>query len=206
LELIHALLHLDQFLNTIIVQYGASIYAILFAIVFSETAILALFFLPGDPLLFISGALAATGAIKFWVLIGLLFIAAVLGSNLNYWLGNLIGKKVLTHDYKWLNRHALDSTNTFYERHGAVTFLVSLFIPICRTFAPFIAGFSNMTYRKFQLFSTVGAALWVLVLISGGYFFGNIPIIRNHLNVIVLLGVGLGLAIPLVNAVVRYIK
>ena len=206
LELIHAILHLDQFLNTVVAQYGVAIYLMLFAIVFGETAILMLFFLPGDPLLFISGALSATGEIHFPTVILVLFVAAVVGSNLNYWLGSLLGKKMLDNNYKWLNRSALESTHVFYEKHGATTFLVSLFIPICRTFAPFIAGFTKMTYRKFQLYSTAGAAIWVLTLISFGYFFGNIPFIREHLNTIVLLGVGLGVGVPLIHSFFRYAK
>lgn len=178
----------------------------LFAIVFGETAILVLFFLPGDPLIFISGALSATGEIHFSVVALILFLAAVMGSNLNYWLGNLLGKKMLQNNNKWVNRSALDSTHAFYEKHGSVTFLVSLFIPICRTFAPFIAGFTNMTYRKFQLYTIAGAALWVLTLISCGYFFGNIPLIREHLNILVLLGIGVGIGVPLLNSSIIYAK
>jgi membrane-associated protein len=206
LELIHAILHLDQFLNIAVGQYGVAIYLILFAIVFSETAILMLFFLPGDPLIFISGALSATGEIHYSIVILVLFLAAVFGSNLNYWLGGLLGKKMLENNYKWLNRSALETTHGFYEKHGAITFLVSLFIPIYRTFAPFIAGFTEMTYRKFQFYSTAGAAIWVLTLTSLGYFFGNIPFIRQHLNTIVLLGVGFGVGVPLIHSLFRYTK
>ncbi|WP_217234089.1 VTT domain-containing protein [Methylovorus sp. MM2] len=206
LQLTHAALHLDQFLNAIITQYGMAIYAVLFVIVVCETAVLVLFFLPGDPLIFISGALCATGAINFWITAALICLAGIIGSNINYWLGNTLGKKIALNDYPWLNRSSLNSAHIFYEKHGAVTFIVSLFIPVIRTFAPFIAGLSNMTYRKFQLFSTAGAALWTITLISAGYFFGNIPVIRDHLNMIVLLGVGLGVAIPLLSGGLRYIK
>jgi len=187
-------------------QYGSLVYALLFAIVFCETAFLVLFFLPGDPLLFISGALCATGAMNIWILMVLLFTAAVAGSIVNYWLGNAIGQRVFVRDYKWLNREALEKTHAFYEKHGGITFLLSPFIAVVRTFAPFVAGVSAMTFRKFQLFVVAGAALWVITLVSSGYFFGNIPVIRDHLNSIVLLGVGLGLGIPMLNWLWKFSK
>lgn len=199
-------MHLDQFLNTVIVQHGSLIYAVLFAMVFCETALLVLFFLPGNPLLFIGGALCATGAMNIWILMGLLFIAAVIGSSLNYWFGNAIGQRVFVRDYKWLNRDALKTTHAFYEKYGGITFLVFLFIPIVRTFAPFVAGVSTMTFKKFQLFSIVGVTAWVVTLVPSGYFFGNIPVIRDHLNIIVLLGVGLGVGIPMLGWLWKHSK
>jgi len=206
LSLLQTILHLDQYLHIVIMQYGSLVYALLFAIVFCETALLVLFFLPGDPLLFISGALCATGAMNIWILMVLLFTAAVAGSIVNYWLGNAIGQRVFVRDYKWLNREALEKTHAFYEKHGGITFLLSPFIAVVRTFAPFVAGVSAMTFRKFQLFVVAGAALWVITLVSSGYFFGNIPVIRDHLNSIVLLGVGLGLGIPLLNWLWKFSK
>jgi len=206
LSLLQTILHLDQYLHIVIMQYGSLVYALLFAIVFCETAFLVLFFLPGDPLLFISGALCATGAMNIWILMVLLFTAAVAGSIVNYWLGNAIGQRVFVRDYKWLNREALEKTHAFYEKHGGITFLLSPFIAVVRTFAPFVAGVSAMTFRKFQLFVVAGAALWVITLVSSGYFFGNIPVIRDHLNSIVLLGVGLGLGIPMLNWLWKFSK
>jgi len=206
LQLFQAALHLDQYLHIVIMQYGSLVYALLFAIVFCETALLVLFFLPGDPLLFISGALCATGAMNIWILMVLLFTAAVTGSTVNYWLGNAIGQKVYMQDYKWLNREALEKTHAFYEKHGGITFLVSPFIAVVRTFAPFVAGVSAMTFRKFQIFVIAGVALWVITLVSSGYFFGNIPVIRDHLNSIVLLGVGLGVGIPMLNWLWKFSK
>ena len=206
MSLLQTILHLDQYLHIVIMQYGSLVYALLFAIVFCETAFLVLFFLPGDPLLFISGALCATGAMNIWILMVLLFIAAVAGSIVNYWLGNAIGQRVFVRDYKWLNREALEKTHAFYEKHGGITFLLSPFIAVVRTFAPFVAGVSAMTFRKFQLFVVAGAALWVITLVSSGYFFGNIPVIRDHLNSIVLLGVGLGLGIPMLNWLWKFSK
>ena len=206
MSLLQTILHLDQYLHIVIMQYGSLVYALLFAIVFCETALLVLFFLPGDPLLFISGALCATGAMNIWILMLLLFTAAVIGSIVNYWLGNAIGQKVFVRDYKWLNREALEKTHAFYEKHGGITFLLSPFIAVVRTFAPFVAGVSAMTFRKFQLFVIAGVALWVITLVSSGYFFGNIPVIRDHLNSIVLLGVGLGVGIPMLNWLWKFSK
>lgn len=185
-------LHFDQYLGDITTQYGAMIYLVLFAIVFLEMAIVPLFFLPGDPLLFIGGAFCATGAMNIGILMILLFVAAVSGSTANYWIGIAIGRKVFAKNYKLLNRAALQKTHTFYETHGGATFIMSPFIAVVRTFAPFIAGVSKMTFSKFMAFNAAGGAIWVISLVGGGYFFGNIPFIRQHLNDIVLLGIGVG--------------
>jgi membrane-associated protein len=183
-------LHVDKYLGTVIEQYGTMVYWVLFAIVFCETGLVVLPFLPGDTLLFIGGAFCATGALNEWLLIVLLIIAAVGGNTLNYWIGSMLGHKVFTHDYKWLDKAALRKTHAFYESHGGKTIILARFVPIVRTFAPFVAGISDMTFVKFQVFNIAGAALWVVGLVAGGYFFGNIPVIRDHLNTIVLLGVG----------------
>jgi membrane-associated protein len=183
-------LHVDKYLGTVIEQYGTMVYWVLFAIVFCETGLVVVPFLPGDTLLFIGGAFCATGAMNEWLLISLLVVAAVGGNTLNYWIGSVIGHKVFTHDYKWIDKAALRKTHAFYENHGGKTIILARFVPIVRTFAPFVAGVSEMTFGKFQLFNIAGAALWVIGLVAGGYFFGNIPVIRDHLNSIVLLGVG----------------
>jgi membrane-associated protein len=183
-------LHVDKYLGTVIAQYGTMAYVVLFAIVFCETGLVVLPFLPGDTLLFIAGAFCATGAMNPWLLVTLLMIAAVAGNTVNYWIGSAIGHRVFTHDYKWLDKAALQKTHAFYENHGGKTIVLARFVPIVRTFAPFVAGVSEMTFGKFQAFNIAGAALWVIGLVAGGYFFGNIPIIRDHLNTIVLLGVG----------------
>jgi membrane-associated protein len=183
-------LHVDKYLGTVIEQYGTMAYVVLFAIVFCETGLVVLPFLPGDTLLFIAGAFSATGAMSPWLLVTLLIIAAVTGNTVNYWVGSAIGHRVFTHDYKWLDKAALHKTHAFYENHGGKTIVLARFVPIVRTFAPFVAGVSEMTFGKFQAFNIAGAALWVVGLVAGGYFFGNIPIIRDHLNTIVLLGVG----------------
>ena len=185
-------LHFDRYLGAVTAQYGAMIYLVLFAIVFLEMAVVPLFFLPGDPLLFIGGAFCATGAMHIWILIALLFVAALTGSTVNYWIGNAIGRKVFAQNYRWLNQAALQKTHTFYESHGGATFIMSPFIAVVRTFAPFIAGVSEMTFSKFIAFNIAGCAIWIVSLVGGGYFFGNIPLIRQHLNDIVLLGIGAG--------------
>ena len=190
LQFFDMLLHVDKYLGAFIAQYGTMVYAVLFAIVFCETGLVVMPFLPGDSLLFIAGAFCATGAMNVWVLMLLLLVAAVSGNTVNYWIGSAIGHKVFTHDYRWIDKAALRKTHAFYERHGGKTIVLARFVPIVRTFAPFIAGVSEMTFAKFQLFNFIGALAWVVGLVAAGYFFGNIPIIRDHLNTIVLIGVG----------------
>lgn len=189
MQFIDMILHVDKYLDTVIAQYGTMAYMVLFAIVFCETGLVVLPFLPGDTLLFIGGAFCATGAMNPWLLIALLLLAAAGGNTVNYWIGSAIGQRVFTHDYKWLDKAALKKTHAFYENHGGKTIILARFVPIVRTFAPFVAGVSEMTFAKFQLFNIIGAVLWVAGLVAAGYFFGNIPIIRDRLNTIVLMGV-----------------
>jgi membrane-associated protein len=190
MQFLDMILHVDKYLGTVIAQYGTLIYVVLFAIIFCETGLVVLPFLPGDTLLFIGGAICATGGMNIWLLTTLLIVAAVTGNTVNYWIGEAIGHKVFTHDYKWLDKVALQKTHAFYENHGGKTIILSRFIPIVRTFAPFVAGVSEMTFAKFQLFNITGALAWVISLVAGGYFLGNIPVIKEHLNTIVLVGVG----------------
>lgn len=184
------MLHVDKYLATFVAQYGTLIYAILFAIIFCETGLVVFPFLPGDTLLFVAGALCAAGSIDIWLLMTLLVVAAIAGNTVNYWIGVAIGHKVYTHNYRWLDQKLLQRTHAFYENHGGKTIVLSRFIPLVRTFAPFVAGVSAMTFSKFQLYNVTGGLLWVVGLVSAGYFFGNIPIVRDHLSVIVLIGVG----------------
>lgn len=190
MQLLDMILHVDKSLGILISNYGTMIYAVLFLIVFCETGLVVLPFLPGDTLLFVAGAFCASGEIDPWLLTGLLVTAAVTGNTVNYWVGSAIGHKVFTQDYRWLDKAALHKTHLFYEKHGGKTIILSRFVPVVRTFAPFVAGVSKMTFSKFQVFNISGALLWVICLVAGGYFFGNIPIIRDHLNTIVLIGVG----------------
>ena len=190
MQFIDMILHVDKYLGAVIAQYGTMVYMVLFAIVFCETGLVVLPFLPGDTLLFIGGAFCATGAMNPWLLVALLLLAAVGGNTVNYWIGSAIGHRVFTHDYKWLDKAALKKTHAFYENHGGKTIILARFVPIVRTFAPFVAGVSEMAFAKFQLFNIIGAVLWVAGLVAAGYFFGNIPGIKDHLNTIVLVGVG----------------
>jgi membrane-associated protein len=204
MQFLHALLHFDEFLA--MGQHGPLVYAVLFAIIFSEMALLLLFFLPGDPLLFIGGALCATGVIDIAILMPLLFTAAVLGSVVNYGFGRMFGRTRWVRQSRWLNQAALQRTRAFYEKHGAVTFLLSPFIAVVRTFAPFVAGMAGMTVRKFVLFTLAGDAIWIATLAPGGYFFGHIPLVRDHLTMIVLLGVGVVALAGLAGALWRALK
>lgn len=190
LQLIDMLVHVDKYLGTVIQQYGAWVYAILFAIVFAETGLVVLPFLPGDSLLFIAGAFCATGAMNEWVLIGLLLAAAISGNTVNYWVGSWIGPKVFDHQWRFLDQKSLRRTHDFYERHGGKTLVMARFVPIVRTFAPFVAGVSQMTFARFQFFNLIGALAWVAGLVFAGYFFGNLPFIKQYLNLIVLAGIG----------------
>lgn len=184
------LLHVDKTLELLIQQYGTLVYAVLFAIIFCETGLVVLFFFPGDTLLFIAGALCAVGEMNLGLLMLLLVTAAVTGNTLNYWIGEAIGHRVFTHDYRWINKQALRRTHDFFEKHGGKTIVLARFVPVVRTFAPFVAGVSDMTHARFQLYNITGATLWVLLLTTAGYFFGNITIVREHLTEIVLFGVG----------------
>ncbi|CAG9177180.1 VTT domain-containing protein [Cupriavidus respiraculi] len=197
LQFIDMLVHIDKYLGTVIAEYGAWVYALLFAIVFAETGLVILPFLPGDSLLFIAGAFCATGAMNEWVLIGLLLIAAIGGNTVNYFVGSWIGPKVFDHQWRFLDQQALRRTHDFYERHGGKTLVIARFIPIVRTFAPFVAGVSQMTFARFQLFNVIGAVIWVVGLVFAGYFFGNLPFIKQYLNVIVLVGISAAI-VPLI--------
>ena len=189
MQFIDMLVHVDKTLGTLLAQYGTYVYVVLFAIVFCETGLVVLFFFPGDTLLFIAGAFCATGQMELVPLIALLITAAVTGNTLNYWIGEAIGQRVFTHDYRWINKNALRRTHDFFEKHGGKTIILARFVPVVRTFAPFVAGVSDMTHTRFQLYNVTGATLWVVALVTGGFFFGNIPIVRDHLKEIVLLGV-----------------
>ena len=184
------ILHVDKTLGMLLAQYGIYVYAVLFFIIFAETGVVVLFFFPGDTLLFIAGAFCASGQMNYWILMALLIIAAVTGNTLNYWIGARIGQRAYTHNYRWLNKDALTKTHNFFEKHGGKTIILARFVPVVRTFAPFVAGVSGMSHSRFQMFNVTGALLWVISLVTAGYLFGNIPIIRDNLTTIVLIGVG----------------
>jgi len=190
-------LHIDKFLGVFVQQYGNWVYAVLFLIVFCETGLVVLPFLPGDTLLFVGGAFCATGNLSLAPLVVLIVLAAVLGNTVNFKIGSLIGPRVFDHHWRFLDQNALRRTHDFYERHGGKTIVLARFIPVIRTFAPFVAGISAMHWVRFQVFNVLGAALWVAGLVAAGYFFGNLPFIRQYLNVIVLVGVAAAL-VPVV--------
>ncbi len=190
MHLLEMILHVDKMLESVIAQYGTLVYAVLFAIIFCETAFVIFPFLPGDSLLFIAGTFSAAGAMNPVLLIILMIVASISGNSINYWIGSLIGHKIMAHDHRWINQNALRKTHEFYEKHGGKTVVLARFVPLVRTFAPFVAGFSDMTHRTFQFYNVLGALLWVMSLVLAGYFFGNIPFVREHLNAIVLVGVG----------------
>ena len=192
-------LHIDRHLDLVIAQYGYWAYGFLFAIVFAETGLVVAPFLPGDSLLFIAGAYCATEHFNMGTLSIGLVLAAVLGNTVNYFIGRWIGHRVFSSQSHWIDQKALRKTHGFYEKHGGKTIVLARFLPIIRTFAPFIAGVSEMNFARFQLFNITGALLWVVILVVAGYFFGNIPVIRQNLNIIVLIGVAAA-ALPVILA------
>ncbi len=205
LQFAQMLLHIDRFLGDFIQQYGAWVYVVLFAIVFCETGLVVMPFLPGDTLLFVGGAFCATGMMSLPLLITLLLIAAVLGNTLNYHIGCFIGPKVFDAHWRWLDQAALLKTHNFYERHGGKTIVLARFMPIVRTFAPFVAGVGGMRLGRFQMFNVLGALLWVFSLVLAGYFFGNLPFIKKYLNVIVLAGISAAVFPLLIGWLFRWV-
>jgi membrane-associated protein len=185
-QLVDFVLHIDEHLGEIIANYGTWTYFILFAIIFMETGLVVTPFLPGDSLLFAAGAIAATGALDVWVLFVLLAAAAIVGDTVNYWIGKRLGPRVFEDDVRFFKRAYLVRTQQFYKKHGAKTIFLARFIPIVRTFAPFVAGVGTMGYGKFIVYNVVGALVWTSVFISAGYFFGNIPIVRDNFGLVVI--------------------
>ena len=180
-------LHLDQHLQVLVATYGAWVYMILFLIVFCETGLVVTPFLPGDSLLFVAGTIAAAGGMNIHLLVVLLITAAVLGDAVNYWVGHYIGPRVFrSSGSRWLNPRHLERAHAFYERHGGKTIIIARFVPIIRTYAPFVAGAASMTYARFALYNISGAVLWVVSLGYAGYFFGNIPVIKDNLTLVIL--------------------
>ncbi len=197
------LVHLDRHLATLLQQHGAWIYLLLFAIIFCETGLVVTPFLPGDSLLFVAGALGATGGFEVHLLALLLVAAAVLGNTVNYAIGWFLGPKVFHWEQsRFFNRKALDRAHAFYERHGGKTIVITRFIPILRTFAPFVAGIARMNYVRFTAYNLAGALAWVLSLLYAGYWFGNVPMVKQNLT-LVILGI---IVLSMVPLVVEYIR
>ena len=198
--MIDVILHLDVHLLAWVAEYGVWIYAILFAIIFSETGFVVTPFLPGDSLLFVAGAIAATGELNVYVLVTLLAIAAVLGNSANYAIGRWLGKTFFRESgARWLNRKHLDKAHEFYERHGGKAVVISRFLPIVRTYVPFVAGMAQMKAREYTMYNVAGGVLWVGSLTFAGFFFGNISWVKGNLTAIILGIIAVSL-LPLVYA------
>lgn len=191
------IVHLDRHLALLLQQYGTEVYVLLFIIVFCETGLVVTPFLPGDSLLFVAGALwAVSGMDAHWLSVTLI-AAALCGDNVNYWIGRYLGPKVFQwENSRFFNRAALDVTHLFYERHGGKTIIIARFMPIIRTFVPFVAGIGHMDYRRYLMFCVAGALIWVLSLVYAGYYFGNIPFVRNNLTVVIFAIIGLSILPP----------
>ena len=195
-------LHLDTHLLKLTVDYGVWVYAILFLIIYCETGLVVTPFLPGDSLLFVAGALCGMGALQLELLVPLLVLAAFAGDNTNYWIGRLIGIPLLKRANGLIKREHLDKTHAFYEKHGGKTIIFARFLPIVRTFAPFVAGIGLMRYRLFMMFSALGSVMWIASLTVSGYLFGNIPVVKNNLTLIIL-GI---IVISLLPALLEFIR
>ena len=186
LTLIDFILNIDVHLATFVEAYGGWVYGLLFLIIFVETGLVVMPFLPGDSLLFVVGAMAARGSLDLYVVMGLLLAAAIAGDQLNYTIGRHIGPKVFQWEKsRWFNRNAFDKAHTFYERFGGITIVLARFMPFARTFAPFVAGVAYMDRRVFTLFNVLGAVLWVVGVTLAGYWFGNLPWVKANLEFII---------------------
>ena len=184
---IELFMHLDKHLNVIIQNYGVWTYLLLFLIIFCETGLVVTPLLPGDSLLFAAGTFAALGSLEVGWLFVLLSVAAIAGDTVNYWVGHYVGPKVFhKEDVRFLNKKYLDRTHEFYEKHGGKTIILARFIPIIRTFAPFVAGIGRMTYGHFISYNVIGGLAWIAIFLFGGYFFGNIPVVKNNFTIVIL--------------------
>ncbi|MDD5057433.1 MAG: DedA family protein [Sideroxydans sp.] len=201
---IDIVLHLDTHLLALVQDYGVWVYAILFAIIFAETGLVVAPFLPGDSLLFVAGALCGMGSLEPQILMPVLMLAAFAGDNTNYWVGRLLGLRILNHPKQRFIKHEhLEKTHLFYEKHGGKTIIFARFLPIIRTFAPFVAGIATMSYRLFVMFSALGSVAWIGGLTLAGFFFGNIPIIKDNLTLMILVIVVISF-IPAINEFIKH--
>ena len=201
--LIDFILHLDVHLGQIIKNYGALTYLILFTIIFLETGLVFIPFLPGDSLLFAAGAFAALKSLNLFILIGLLIIAAILGDTVNYWIGRFFGEQLVANPKVPINQEHIDQTEKFFKKHGGKTIILARFVPIVRTFAPFVAGAGQMEYGKFISYNIVGGILWVVIAALAGYFFGNIPFVKENFS-LVIFGVVIISILPILFEVIKH--
>ena len=201
-QLIDIALHLDVHLDALVVDYGIWVYAILFLIVFCETGLVVLPFLPGDSLLFAAGALTASGRLDFSLLSLLLIVAAILGNTVNYWVGRLVGHELKLRFPRLIRQDHLDKTQAYFERYGGKTIVIARFVPIVRTVAPFAAGIGQMDHLRYQGYNVIGSLLWVLLLVPAGYFFANVPFVKNNFSAVVLVIVFISI-LPGIIGVIR---
>ncbi len=199
--IIDFILHVDKHLASLIASYGPLTYAILFLIIFLETGLVVTPFLPGDSLLFIAGTFAAQGAFNILLLFVILGIAAILGDSLNYWIGSYFGERVFANS-RFFKKEYLQKTQTFYEKHGCKTIILARFMPIVRTFAPFVAGVGKMRYSQFLLYNIVGGIIWVALFLFAGYFFGTLPFVEKNLTLLILIII----FISVIPVVVEYLR
>jgi membrane-associated protein len=185
-ELVDFVLHMDKHLVSIVGSMGLWSYALMFMVIFIETGVVIFPFLPGDSLLFAAGSLAALGSLNIWALFGLMALAAILGDTANYWIGHAIGPRVFNEKVRFLKKEYLDRTHAFYEKYGGKTIFLARFIPIIRTFAPFVAGVGEMSYGHFISYNVAGGLAWTALFSFGGYFFGNLPFVRNNFSLIIV--------------------
>ena len=202
---IDIVLNLDTHLAALLENYGLWIYGILFLIIFCETGLVFMPFLPGDSLLFVAGALTATSlSLDIEIMIAVLLTAAILGDTVNYWIGHTFGPRVFRWEQsRFFNRAAFDKTHAYFEKHGGKTIIIARFLPLMRTFAPFVAGVAHMTYSRFFMFNVVGGVLWIFSLTLAGYWFGNIPIIKDNLMLVILFIIALSLT-PMLIAYISH--
>jgi len=186
LSLVDFILHIDSHLSNIIQQYGTWTYGLLFLIIFMETGFVVTPFLPGDSLLFATGTFAAMGVLNIYLLIGLLIIAAIAGDTVNYWIGHAIGSRAYTGEIKWIKKEYMERTQAFFEKHGGKTIFLARFVPIIRTFAPFVAGIGKMSYGYFIRWNVIGGITWVTIFLLAGYFFGNIPFVQKNFELVIV--------------------
>ena len=200
--MVDIILHLDVHLGQIISAYGIATYSILFTVIFAETGLVVAPFLPGDSLLFVAGAFAALGSLNIFVLLVLLILAAIAGDTANYWIGHFSGDKMVTFHKFPVNEKHLGKTQEYFQKHGGKTIILARFIPIIRTYAPFVAGAGRMHYGKFLYFNVIGAVLWITLCTLAGYFFGNIPIVKNNFTLVILAVILISL-IPILIQLIR---
>ena len=202
LKMVDFILHIDKYLSAIIIRYGAWTYGLLFFVIFMETGFVVTPFLPGDSLIFAAAAFSAQGALNPWLLFILLAIAAFAGDTANYWIGHSIGARAYTGEVKWIKKEYMERTHVFFEKHGGMTIFLARFVPIIRTFTPFVAGVSKMPYGYFITWNLIGGATWVATFTLLGYFFGNIPFVQKNFELVIIAII----LISLVPAVLEGIK